>query len=401
MPPEEITGPGASSGREAATAGTDGTSAIGGDPGADRACDACLRRGFLVGWLAPRIAGVLDRPADRVSGVLALTDHDLIAATGGKHAPALRRRLAQFEPAVARSALAAADVRALCCHQPGYPEQLARLVDAPRLLFLRGEAGAEELAGSALVGVVGTRRPTPYGLEVARDLGRGLAAAGLTVVSGLALGIDAQAHRGCLDGAGTPVAVLACGPDVPYPRTNLPVYRRVLERGLVVSELPPGQQPYRWSFPARNRIMAGLAAMTVVVEAADPSGSLITADFATQANRSLGAVPGQVTSRLAAGPNRLIAEGARLVAGAADVIEELFGLEQRLAFEASASEPAPVEAAGVRLLDALEAGGEVETICARVGLTAREVRVGLARLEASGHLGRDALGAYHRTVRAR
>lgn len=369
--------------------------------GAGRPCDTCLRRGFLVGWLAPGIAGVLDRPADRVSGVLALTDDDLIAATGGEHAPAVRRRLAEFDPSAARATLAAADVRALCTHQAAYPRQLARLVDAPRLLFLRGEGGDDELGGTAMVAVVGTRRPTPYGLEVARDLGRGLAAAGLTVVSGLALGIDVQAHRGCLDASGTPVAVLACGPDVAYPRTNRPIYRRVLERGLVVSELPPGQQPYRWSFPARNRIMAGLAAMTVVVEAADPSGSMITADFAAHFNRLLGAVPGQVTSRRAAGPNRLIGEGARLVAGAADVIEELCGLERRLAFEASAGEPGPAGATDLRLLDALEAGGGVETICARVGLTAREVRAGLARLEASGHLSRDALGAYHRTVRAR
>jgi DNA processing protein len=367
----------------------------------DRACDACLRRGFLVGWLAPRIAGLLDRPADRVSGVLALTDDDLIAATGGDQASALRRRLAQFDPAAAREALAGAEVRALCRHQPAYPSQLARLVDAPRLLFVRGGGADAELGATDLVAVVGTRRPTPYGLEIARDLGRGLAAAGLTVVSGLALGIDAQAHRGCIEVDGTPIAVLACGPDVAYPRTNRAVYRRVLERGLVVSELPPGQAPYRWSFPARNRIMAGLAAMTVVVEAADPSGSLITADFAVHANRSLGAVPGQVTSRLAAGPNRLISEGARLVAGPADVIEELFGLERRLAFEASASALPPLDAAGIRLLDALEGGGDVETICGRLGAAPREVRAGLARLEASGHVGRDPLGAYHRTVQAR
>lgn len=368
---------------------------------AEQACDACLRRGFLLGWLAPRIAGLLDSRSERVSGVLALSDHDLIAATGGEQAAAVRRRLRQFDPVAARASLAVAEVRALCRHQSGYPEQLEPLDDAPALLFLRGKADAGALLGSGLVALVGTRRPSPYGLEIARELGRGLGAAGLTVVSGLALGIDAQAHRGCLDGGGTPVAVLACGPDIPYPRTNRPVYRRVLEQGLVVSELPPGQRPFRWSFPARNRIMAGLAAMTVVIEAAEPSGSLITADFATNANRSLGAVPGQVTSRLAAGPNRLIADGARLVAGAADVIEELFGCDRRQAFEASESAPAVVDAASAQLLDAVEAGGEIDAICAAVGLPAREVRSGLARLEASGHLGRDGLGAYHRSVRAR
>lgn len=371
------------------------------DTQADRACDACLRRGFLLGWLAPRIAGLLDSRSERVSRVLALSDHDLIAATGGERTAALRRRLRQFDPVAGRASLAAADVRALCRHQPGYPQQLEPLDDAPALLFLRGQADAGALLGSGIVALVGTRRPSPYGLEVARELGRGLGAAGLTVVSGLALGIDAQAHRGCLDGGGTPVAVLACGPDVPYPRTNRPVYRRVLEQGLVVSELPPGQQPFRWSFPARNRIMAGLAAMTVVVEAAEPSGSLITADFATSANRALGAVPGQVTSRLAAGPNRLIADGARLVAGAADVIEELFGCDRRREFDASTATPGDLDPTSARLLDAVEAGAEVDAICAGVGLPAREVRSGLARLEASGHLSRDDLGAYHRSIRAR
>lgn len=367
----------------------------------DGACDACLRRGFLLGWLAPRIAGLLDSRAERVSGVLALSDRELIAATGGDQAAALRRRLARFDPAAARASLVAADVRGLCRHQVGYPEQLARLLDAPALLFLRGRGEVGALCGPGIVAVVGARRPSRYGLEVALELGRGLGAAGLTVVSGLALGIDAQAHRGCLDGGGAPVAVLACGPDVPYPRTNRAVYQRVIERGLVVSELPPGQQPFRWSFPARNRIMAGLAAMTVVVEAAEPSGSLITARFAEQCDRTLGAVPGQVTSRLAAGPNRLIADGARLVAGAADVIEELFGCDQRLAFELSLDAPQPLDAAAARLLDAVEAGGGIDAICAGVGLPAREVRSGLARLEASGHLRRDGLGAYHRSAQAR
>jgi len=141
--------------------------------------------------------------------------------------------------------------------------------------------------------------------------------------------------------------------------------------------------------------------MTVVVEAAEPSGSLITARFAEQCDRTLGAVPGQVTSRLAAGPNRLIADGARLVAGAADVIEELFGCDQRLAFELSLDAPQPLDAAAARLLDAIEAGGGIDAICAGVGLPAREVRSGLARLEASGHLRRDGLGAYHRSAQAR
>ena len=173
--------------------------------------------------------------------------------------------------------------------------------------------------------IVGTRNPSPYGREVAHSLGRGLGAAGVPVVSGLALGIDATAHRGCLAGGGLPVAVLACGPDVAYPRRHRALHRDVCARGAVLSELPPGVQPFRWSFPARNRIMAGLARMTVVVEAADPSGSLITSDFARDLGRSVAAVPGHVTARMARGTNGLLRDGAVPVTGPADVLDELFG----------------------------------------------------------------------------
>ena len=173
--------------------------------------------------------------------------------------------------------------------------------------------------------VVGSRRPSPYGLEMARSLGRGLAAAGIVVVSGLALGIDAAAHRGCLEVAGVPVAVLAGGPDLPYPRSHRRLYAEVVATGLVLSEMPPGQRAFRWSFPARNRLMAGIAGMTVVVEAAEPSGSLITAEFAQDLGRVVGAVPGRVTARMAAGSNALLRDGAAVVRSPEDVLDDLLG----------------------------------------------------------------------------
>jgi DNA processing protein len=235
---------------------------------------------------------------------------------------------------------------------------------------------------------------------VTRELGRGLGAAGVTVVSGLALGIDAQAHRGCLEGGGAPVAVLACGPDVPYPRTNRRLYEQVCERGLVIAELPPGQRPFRWSFPARNRIMAGLARVTVVVEAAERSGSLITSDFAIQLGRPVGAVPGQVTSSRAAGSNALLKDGATFITSAEDVLDELFGSGRRQSRSApsdSQAEPAPAgDPVQGLLLEAVEAGLGVDGACAHTGLPVQEVRAGLSRLEASGHVSRDALGIYRR-----
>ena len=172
--------------------------------------------------------------------------------------------------------------------------------------------------------MVGARRASTYGREVARELGRELAAAGLVVVSGLAFGIDACAHRGALE-SGLTVAVLGCGADVAYPAAHRSLWRRIGESGLVLSELPPGSGAWRWTFPARNRIMAALSGMTVVVEAAERSGSLITADLAADLGRDLGAVPGPVDSRLSAGPNNLLAGGACLVRDAQDVLDAMLG----------------------------------------------------------------------------
>ena len=363
------------------------------------ACDTCLRRGYLIGRLAARIAAMLDRPGKRVGALLSLPEEDLVQAVLGAAADAADL-LGGFDPRAMRAEMKEGGVRTLCRHDTGYPRQLLELDDAPAVLFVRGEADLGLLAHDSSVALVGTRRPSPYGREVAYDLGRGLGAAGVPVVSGLALGIDAEAHRGCLEPGGVALAVLAGGPDVCYPRTNRRLYERVLEHGLVVSELPPGQRPYRWSFPARNRIMAGLAKATVVVEAAQPSGSLITTQFATQLGRTVGAVPGQVTSRVAAGTNNLLRDGAAVITGARDVVEELFGSQPEYADAASARSQAgsiedPLQ---LRLLDAVEAGLGIDGICANAGMPVREARAGLSRLELSGHVRRDPLGGYRRTT---
>jgi len=212
--------------------------------------------------------------------------------------------------------------------EPGYPSSLLDLGgDAPHALFGCGSKQlVRELDPEQTVTIVGSRHPSAYGLEVAEELGHLLAAAGLVVVSGMALGIDAAVHRGALAGNGATVAVLGGGPDVVYPRSERRLYERIVAKGAVISEVQAGTSPGPGAFPLRNRIMAALAKMTVVVEAAQPSGSLITADRARELGRDVGAVPGRVTSRVAKGTNNLIADGVAVIREAQDVLDCLLGV---------------------------------------------------------------------------
>jgi DNA processing protein len=209
--------------------------------------------------------------------------------------------------------------------RPGYPSLLAELHDPPVRLYVRGESAA--VLGKPAVAVVGARSCSTYGAQVARALARELASAGLVVVSGLARGIDGEAHRGTLAAGGLTVAVLGCGIDRDYPRAHADLARRIAASGAVVSEYPAGVEPAPWQFPARNRIIAGLARATVVVEARRRSGALITADFALELGREVFAVPGEITSGLSAGTNDLIRQGATPLLAADDVLEAL-GLER-------------------------------------------------------------------------
>ena len=252
------------------------------------ACDACLRRTELIAAVAPRL-DIEWRRRSAPAGVLALPDDALLALdpTG-----CAARGYAAFAAAPARDRAKRAGLALVCRCDAAYPAGLHELADAPAVLHVAGRA--EALAPAGAVAIVGARRGTPYGIEIARALGRSLAAAGVPIVSGMALGIDSAAHVGALDppGAPAPVAVLAGGADVPYPASRRRLYERLVERGCVVSELPPGFSAFRWCFVARNRIIAALAALTVVVEAAERSGSLTTADFAAQVGRPVLAVPG-------------------------------------------------------------------------------------------------------------
>lgn len=249
-----------------------------------------------------------------------------------------------------------------------------------------------DLAPGSSVTVVGARRATGYGLEVAASIGRDVAASGLNVVSGMALGIDGAVHRGALE-RGPTVAVLGCGPDRPYPASHTRLYRQIVERGLVISEVPPGAEAWRWSFPARNRIMAALSAMTVVVEAAWRSGSLITAEMAYDAGRDVGAVPGPVTAGAAAGTNELIASGAAVIRGGQDILDRMLG-----AGVATRLFGPEIDAPAIELLDAVEAGSRtVDQIAASVERDPGRVGSELARLEISGYLSVAPTGTWSRT----
>jgi len=203
---------------------------------------------------------------------------------------------------------------------PRYPPLLREIYDPPILLFARGRL---ELLQSIMLGVVGTRRPTPYGLAVAERLSGDLARAGLTIASGMARGIDTVAHKGTLAAGGDTVAVLGCGVDIIYPSENRKLAGELAAKGLIVSEFPMGSVAFPQNFPIRNRIISGMSVGVLVVEGAQYSGSAITAKLAMDQGREVFAVPGNVTSKLSWGPNLLIKQGAKLIQDWNDVVAEL------------------------------------------------------------------------------
>jgi DNA processing protein len=202
---------------------------------------------------------------------------------------------------------------------PRYPALLRAIPSAPAL-YVRGELHADD---ALAIAIVGSRRCTPYGIAATEQLASDLAARGVTIVSGLARGIDTAAHRSALAAGGRTLAVLGCGVDVVYPRENVPLARAIESQGAILSQFPPGMPALAGHFPARNRTLAGLALGVVVVEAAERSGALITAGFAGDLGRETFAVPGRITSPTSVGANRLIQDGAKLVTCWQDIVSEL------------------------------------------------------------------------------
>ncbi|HEX5989150.1 MAG TPA: DNA-processing protein DprA [Solirubrobacterales bacterium] len=361
-----------------------------------RACLECLRRSWLLAALGPYVERIATGEAgSRSPELLRLSNEDLVEVAASKVAGQMLARIAALSESRLNEELVQAGCWACCRHGDLYPAHLRDAADAPWSLIGRGSPRLlDRIEPFEAVTIVGARRATSYGREIARELGRELAAAGMVVVSGLAFGIDGCAHRGALD-AGRTIAVLGCGPDVAYPGSHRSLWRKICEQGLVISELPPGATPWRWTFPARNRIMAALAGMTVVVEAATRSGSLITTDLAADLGRDLGAVPGPVTSRASAGPNGLLAAGAHVIRDAQDVLDAMLGPGQRRLQPETPSLDAELHA----VLAAIEAGEcTCDGVAAVTGLSGPSAAAALARLELLGYLTCSNVGVYTRTM---
>ena len=285
-------------------------------------------------------------------------------------------------------------------HQPGhsvvtladeaYPRPLLEISDPPALLYARGRV---ELLSRSALAIVGSRNATQQGEANAEALARALSAAGLTIVSGLALGIDAAAHRGGLAGPGSTVAVLGTGIDVAYPSRNAALAAEIAQRGLLLSEFPLGASPAAQNFPRRNRLISGLARGCLVVEAALASGSLITARAAAEQGRDVFAIPGSIHSPLSKGCHALIKSGAKLVESAEDVLAELSGF--RPSGYASTQQTAATPDTGL-LAHMGHDPVDVDSLCSRAGMSPEQVSSELLKLELDGRVAALPGGLYQR-----
>jgi DNA processing protein len=296
------------------------------------------------------------------------------------HAPrdrAFRVFARRFDDAAYLDRLGQTGIRWIARSTPAFPPLLHAIHDPPPGLFVRGDADLD-LLRSATVAVVGARSCSPYGAQVARMLGRELGRAGLVVVSGLARGVDGEAHRGALEAGALTVGVLGCGIDRDYPAAHRELAGRIRATGLTVSEYAPGVEPAPWRFPARNRIIAGLSAATVVVEARDRSGALITADLALEEGREVFAVPGEITSALSSGTNDLLKLGATPLTTAADVLD-VFGLAS------TDAEPVELGSSAEAVLARLRDGpASADELARATGLDAGALSSALTELELAG-----------------
>ncbi len=345
--------------------------------------------GEAAAWIALRSAsGLSDAAARRAverlgspEDVLAASKTALIAARLPAAAVAGIRDVDSDQAVAEAERMAALQARLVPYGDDEYPSVLRELPDGPLYLVVQGEPLDDEPA----VAIVGARHATPYGLDVATRFAQELAQAGVTVVSGLARGVDGAAHRGALRGGGQTVAVFGTGIDVVYPPEHASLAAEIRAAGTLVSELPCGAPPLPEHFPARNRIIAGMTHGTLVVEAADRSGSQITARLALDQGREVFAVPGRIDSPLSAGTHRLIQEGAKLAGSVEDVLAEL---TPTLRARATSPTPAPEPASDDERLLPLLAGGPLgaDELIRRSGLAPASVLARILDLELRGML---------------
>jgi DNA processing protein len=287
------------------------------------ACPGCLRRSRLLAWLSSRLES-RSKDRERLLELLALGDEDLLRAVGGGRREELKARYAGFDPS--EEVESVESVEGVCRHHRAYPRAL-RDTGSPQMLRVQG--GVErlsELTAAPVVAIVGSRLATDYGMEMAKSLARGLAASGVTVASGLDDGIAVAAHAGALEADRGSVAVIGGGLDVACPARRRTLYARLTAVGCAVAELPCGSPARRWCYTARTRILARLAGLTIVVEADEDPGELLSAQLAQALGRTVAAVPGRVTSPVSRGTHALLMAGAQLVRGPEDALELLYGL---------------------------------------------------------------------------
>jgi DNA processing protein len=322
------------------------------------ACESCLRRT----WLLSRLSGHLDVERKRIWELLGLSDDDLIKAVAGRSERAVRAEFEAFGPEVAaraRQRALGSTVDLICRCGPGYPSRLRDLAAPPAVLHVVG--GLErllEFSAQDPVALVGARKAGPYGTGVAWSLAQDLGRSGVTVVSGMATGIDTAAHCGALEVGAATVAVLPGPADRGYPPSSGFVYRRIAREGVAVSEVALDAPVRSWMFAARNRLIAALSRVTVVVQATARSGSLLTARAGEELRRPIGAVPGQVISPLSAGPNQLLADGAAMIRDGQDVLDLLYGVGARSVVLDRRPEPTERQALLLRAIsDGLDSPG--------------------------------------------
>jgi DNA processing protein len=326
--------------------------------------------------------------ANRVGSASGVLAEIAAGRVGSENDAAFARSL---DPAEIGAAARRCGARFVTWGSPDYPAQLRHIHDPPAALYVQGR----ETSGSeVLVAVVGARRCTSLGREIASAIGHGLGAAGATVVSGAARGIDAAAHEGALEAGGATLAVLGSGLDVDYPVGGRRLVERIRAAGTLVAEYAPGTPPHPWHFPARNRIVAGLCCATVVVEGAVGSGSMITAEHAMEFGRDVYAVPGAVTNPLSAVPMQLIREGATMIRGAEDLVNDL-GLDSALEHPVAPRE-VPSEAER-KVLDRLAGPTLPDVVASALSVGVPEVVGTLMRLELRG-LVRSVGGRYEATL---
>ncbi len=328
------------------------------------------------------------RDESRLLALLELDDEQLIDAIAGRRAREIRPRWVRFTPAE--------PAPSICRHCDGWPRELGTYGGAPRALFLAGQAERlRALSANPTVAIVGSPGASDYGLEIARSLGRGLAASGVTVISGFVAGIGAAAHAGSLEAGGDSIAVMCGGVDVCSPASRRELYERVKDHGCAVAELPCGARTRRWCRVALARTVAGLAQLTVVVEAGEGPGELSEARVAQMLGRTVAVVPGRVTSPLSRGTCSLLIEGKPAVRGAVDVLELLYGHDTVHGGRAGGSELAGLEPRLRALLERVGAGCDtLGKLTTDVAADASQTMLGLAELELKGLLARGDGGRY-------